>query len=63
MNEKLNEHLHMVDNECYGKMELLVEQMKSRAGITEKLKAAEQMKWIGIMTNVRNAGRKLCLRN
>lgn len=50
---ELNEYLHEVDEECHARVELLVEQMISRAGITEGLKAANQMKWIGLMNNVR----------
>lgn len=34
-------------------MEFLTEQMKAGAGITEELKAANQMKWVGLMNNVR----------
>ena len=49
---KLNEYLHDVDEECYQRMELLVEQMKAGAGITEELKASDQMKWVGLMNNV-----------
>ena len=33
---KLNDHLHEVDGECYERMELLMEQMKAEAGITEE---------------------------
>ncbi len=36
---------------CKGR--LLVEQMKAGAGITEKLKAVNPMKWIGLMNNVK----------
>ena len=50
---KLNEYLHEVDEECHARAELIVEQMKAGAGITEELKAANQMKWVGIMNNVR----------
>ncbi|MCI9127824.1 MAG: TnpV protein [Eubacterium sp.] len=50
---KLNEYLHEVDKECHARVELLVEQMKAGAGITEELKASDQMKWIGLMNNVR----------
>lgn len=50
---KLNEYLHEVDKKCHARVELLVEQMKAGAGITEKLKATDQMKWIGLMNNVR----------
>lgn len=40
MEGKLNEYLHDVDEECYERMELLVEQMKVGKGITEELKQA-----------------------
>lgn len=40
-------------------MEQLVEQMKVGAGITEELKATDQMKWVGLMNNVRSAVGKL----
>ena len=41
---KLNEYLHEFDEECYERMEFFVEQMKAGAGITEELKASDQMK-------------------
>ena len=50
---KLNEYLHEVDEECHARIELLVEQMEAGAGITEELKATDQMKWVGLMNNVR----------
>ena len=61
MNGKLNEYLHGIDNDCYERMELLIEQMKDRAGITEKLKATDQMKWVGLMNNVRSAAEEIVL--
>lgn len=62
LNGKLNEHLHRVDNECYERMELLIEQMKDRVGITEKLKATDQMKWVGLMNNVRSAAEEIVIK-
>lgn len=56
---KLNEYLHEVDKECYARVELLVEQMKAGAGITEELKVANQMKWIGLMDNIRITAEKI----
>ncbi len=41
MDGRLNEHLHEVDTRCYKRMELLVEQMKAGASITEELKATD----------------------
>lgn len=32
-----------------------MEQMKVRAGITEELKATDQMKWVGLINNVKSA--------
>ena len=59
---KLNEHLHEVDEECHARVEKIVEQMKAGAGITEELKATEQMKWVGLMSNVRSAAEEVVLR-
>ena len=62
LNGKLNEHLHRVDNECYEREELLIEQMKDRVGITEKQKATDQMKWVGLMNNIRSAAEEIVLK-
>ena len=62
MDGKLNEYLHEVDEECYERMELLVEQMKAGAGITEELKASDQMKWVGLMNNVWSAAEEAVIR-
>ena len=40
-------------------MEQLVEQMKTGAGITEELKATDQMKWVGLMNNVKSAAEEV----
>ena len=62
MEGKLNEYLHDVDEECYERMELLVEQMKVGAGITEELKASDQMKWVGLINNVRSSAEEIVMR-
>lgn len=62
MDGKLNEHLHEIDEECYERMELLMGQMKAGAGITDELKAADQMKWVGLMNNVRNSAEEIVLK-
>ena len=61
MDGRLNEYLHEVDTQCYERVELLVEQMKAGAGITEELKATDQMKWIGLMNNVRSSAEGIVL--
>ena len=49
---KLNEYLHEVDEECYEMLDQLVEQMKDKQGMTEQLKAENQMLWVGKMNNI-----------
>jgi hypothetical protein len=58
----VNEHLHEIDEECHARVEMLVEQMKAEAGITEELKATEQMKWVGLVNNVRSAAEEIVLK-
>ena len=62
MNERLNEYLHEVDTQCYERLELLVEQMKAGTGITEELKATDQMKWVWLMINVRISEEEIVLK-
>ena len=49
---KLNEYLHEIDEECYEMLDRLVEQMKVKQGVTEQLKAENQMLWVGKMNNI-----------
>ena len=49
---KLNEHLHLIDEECNQMMDRLVEQMKEKQGVTEELKMQNQMAWVGRMNNI-----------
>lgn len=61
MEGKSNEHLYEVDEECYERMELLMEQMKAEAGITEELKTSDQMKWVELINNARSAAEEIVL--
>ena len=49
---KLNEYLHEVDEECHEMLDQFVEQMKEKQGVTEQLKAENQMLWVGKMNNI-----------
>lgn len=62
MDGKLNEHLHEIDVQCYERVELLMKKMKAGAGITEELKASDQMKWVGLMNNVRSSAEEIVIR-
>ena len=58
---KLNAHLNEIDAAANAQMELISKQMAAAQGITEELKAMDQMAWVGAMENVRNAAEKVVL--
>lgn len=51
---KLNNCLANIDRQAEEMFERLVMRMAAAAGITEQLKAADQMVWISKMNNIRN---------
>ena len=50
---KLEEHLIKVNEVAEEMFDLLVKQMAANEGITEKLKAEDQMTWVQSMNNIR----------
>lgn len=50
---KLKEHLFSVKEQAEEMFDLLVEQMAEKEGVTEQLKAQDQMFWAGKMNNIR----------
>lgn len=51
---KLKEHIEDIDRQAEEMFSRLVEQMKQCEGVTEQLKAIDQLKWVGLMNNIRN---------
>ena len=54
-------HLVEIDQACEGRMELLVLQMAKSEGVTEALKAVDQMAWVGKMNNIRSRAEEIVL--
>ena len=52
---QLIHHLNEVDREANEMLQLLIEQMAQVQGITEQLKAENQIAWVGTMNNIRSA--------
>ena len=59
---KLNEHLMEVDKAANERMELLVAQMAQAEGVTEEMKASDQMKWVGLMNIIRMSAEEQVLK-
>ena len=60
---ELTRHLNEIDRQAREMLELLVKQMAQEQGITEQMKAEDQMAWVGAMNNTRNAAREVVLHN
>ena len=56
---QLMHHLNEIDREANEMLDLLIKQMAQAQGITEQLKAENQMAWVGAMNNIRNAAEEI----
>ena len=60
---KLNSYLADVDEQAEDMFLLLVEQMAEREGVTEELKATDQMAWVGAMSSIRSRAEEIVYTN
>ena len=60
---KLNEHLNQIDQEAREQVETLMEQMTEKQGVTEELKAQDQMEWVRLMNNIKASAEEIVLKN
>ena len=62
LEDRLTAHLNAVDDEAHERMDVLVRQMMEKQGVTEELKARDQMAWVGVVNNIRNAAEEIVLK-
>ena len=60
---KLNEQLNQTDQEAREQVEMLMKQMAEKKGVTEELKVQDQMKWVGLMNNIKVSAEEIILKN
>ena len=53
MSGKLFDHLHEVDLKAQNELDRLIPILAKQQGITEQLKSENQLKWIGLMNNIK----------
>ena len=58
---KLYKHHNEIDDAANAQMERLTQQLAQEQGITEELKARDQMTWIGAMENIKSAVAEIVL--
>ena len=55
-------YLADLNEQAQERLSLIIDQMKVSEGVTEELKAADQMVWIGAMNSIRNRAEEIILR-
>ena len=58
---ELNAHLEKIDQEATEMVERLTAQMVREQGVTEELKASDQMKWVGLMNKIQAAAEEAAM--
>ena len=57
----LFKHLAEIDQACNERMETIISAMAKQEGVTEALKAADQMEWVRRMNSIRNRAEEIVL--
>ena len=57
----LNAHLEEIDRQANEMMERLTAQMAQTEGVTEALKASDQMAWVAVMNSIKNRAEEIVL--
>lgn len=56
---KLNSYLADIDQQAQEMTDTIIQQMAEARGITEELKASDQMAWVGMMNNIRDSAMEI----
>ena len=56
---KLDEHLAEIDHSCNERIELIMNQLARREGVTEALKTSDQMEWVARMNSIRTRAEEI----
>lgn len=57
----LSKHLAEIDQACNERMEIIVSAMSEQEGVTEALKAADQMEWVRRINSIHNRAEEIIL--
>ena len=57
----LHRHLAEIDQACHERMEIIVSAMAKQEGVTEALKASDQMEWVRRMNSIRSRAEEVVL--
>lgn len=52
-------YLADLNEQAQSRLELIIDQMKAAEGVTENMKATDQMAWVGAMNSIRNRAEEI----
>lgn len=61
LSEKLFPHLREIDETAHRRLEQMMPELMERSGVTEELKARDQMKWVGLMNTCKAQAEEIIL--
>ena len=61
LSEKLFPHLREIDETANRRLEQMMPELMKSAGVTEELKARDQMKWVGLMNSLKAQAEEIIL--
>lgn len=61
MKNKLQKHLMYIDKMANDRVNELINKLAEKENITEKLKATNQMEWVGKMNNIKNRAEEIII--
>ena len=59
---RLNEHLHSIDEQAHEQIDLHIAQMAEQMGVAEELKASDPMRWVQMMNNIKASAEEIVLK-
>ena len=63
MSGRLNAYLAEINAQAEDTFSRLVKETAAREGVTEQMKAEDQMRWVGMMNNIRNSAAEIVNRD
>ena len=61
LTDRLDQHLAEIDRSCEEQLEFIMQQLATKEGMTEALKATDQMEWVRRMNSIQNRAEELVL--
>lgn len=61
LTEKLSPHLQEIDTACRERLEIIEKAMMQQEGVTETLKAVDQMEWVRRRNSIHNRAEEIIL--